>query len=66
MVLSVVLFSGARKFWPIPFIDDVEIHGIEIIIFYEGQGFAEFFMVCKIMVSPAPADTMIERSKQRR
>ncbi len=31
MVLLMVLFSGARKFWPIPFIDDTENHGIEIV-----------------------------------
>ena len=31
MVLPVVLFSGARKFWSIPFIDDAENHGIEIV-----------------------------------
>jgi hypothetical protein len=31
MVFPVVLFSGARKFWPIPFIDDAGIHGIEIV-----------------------------------
>lgn len=29
MVLLMVLFSGAQKFRPIPFIDDAGLHGIE-------------------------------------
>ncbi len=31
MALLMVLFSGTRKFWPIPFIDDAGIHGIETL-----------------------------------
>jgi len=33
MVLSVVLFLYALKYLPIPFIDDVENHGIKIAKF---------------------------------